>query len=87
MLKEIKNSHNLFHDLGWVTEVMGIILTESSDSGQSRKGSRELISMQDSEISISDWQVSPASLDIAKHEAMSWAVHWLHTESLSLNFC
>lgn len=42
--------------------------------------------MQNTKISVSDWELSISSLLVSKHEAMSWAVHWFHTKALVFNF-
>jgi len=40
--------------------------------------------VQNTEIGVSEWQLSVSSLGVSEHEAMTWAVHRLHTESLIL---
>ena len=65
---------------------MCIILTESPDSCQTTQSSRNFISMKNTEIRESYWQFFVGSLLVSKHQAMSWAVHWLHSETSVFSF-
>ena len=58
---------------------MGIVLLEPSDSCQPRQGTFELVSVQNPEISHSDWQVSVRSLVKIEHYAVTRTVHWLQS--------
>ena len=65
---------------------MSIVLTESPDSGQATQGSRDFISVENTEICESDWQFFVGSLLVSEHQAMGWAVHWLDSITLVLSF-
>jgi hypothetical protein len=64
---------------------MGIILLEPSNTGQTRKGAGDFISMQHAKVSVSNWEVSETSDLVVKHKAMAWAVHRFHSETLAFN--
>ena len=85
MVQKVEHGEDLVHNLVRRAEVVGIILLESSDSGESRQGSTNLVSMKHSEISESHGQLSISSQLITKHQTVGWAVHGLHAESLILN--
>jgi len=72
-------------DLISSAEDMAIVLLESSNSGQSRKSTTQLISMKHTKITISNWKVLITPTHSIKHKAMSWTVHWLNSEHLFLN--
>lgn len=58
VIEEIKDSHNFVREGFHRAENVSIILLESSDTSQAGQSSRDFISMQDTEITVPDWQVS-----------------------------
>lgn len=64
---------------------MRIILLESSHASQSSEGTRELVTVENTEISNSPWELSVRTLSVAESETVTGAVHWLETEILLLN--
>lgn len=61
MEKKIKHKHDFILNLVHGTEVMCIILLESSDTGQTRKSTLNFIPMKDTKICKSDWKISKGS--------------------------
>lgn len=41
--------------------------------------------MEHTKFSEADWHISVRTDFVLEHEAVTWAVHWLHTETLTLN--
>lgn len=64
---------------------MGIVLAETTYTGETRKCTRKFVSMKYAEIRESERKLAVRSKLIVEHEAVTWAVHWLHSESLVLN--
>lgn len=85
VVKEVKNVSNLISDLIIGAENVSIVLLETTDTGEAGKGTGNLVSVQHTEISEPDWHVSVGSDVVIEHEAMSRAIHWLHTETVTLN--
>lgn len=64
---------------------MSIVLLEPSNSGKTRKSSTDLVSMENSEVSHSQRKFSVRSNRAVEHEAVTRAVHGLHSEALILD--
>lgn len=64
---------------------MSVILLESSDSGQTREGARDLVTVENTEIGKSKGQVPVGADLVIKHYAVGRAVHRFHAETLTLN--
>ena len=86
IIQEIQAPHDFLHDLFWHAENVSIILLEPSHSGQPSQSATDFISVQHSEVSISDRQFSVRPDSAVKHQAMAWTIHGLHSESLILDF-
>lgn len=68
------------------TKDMCIILLEPPHSGQTGKGTRKFITVDDSEIGNPPWELSVASLAVSKKQAVPWAVHRLESIFILLYF-
>lgn len=58
---------------------MCIILLETTDSGETRESTVDFISVEDSEVSVSEREISVGSLDGVEHETMSGTIHGLES--------
>jgi hypothetical protein len=67
------------------TEDVCIILLETTDSGKTRQGTRELVAVQHTEIGHPPWQVLVSDVRVGKDLAVSGAVHGLQAISLLLD--
>lgn len=86
VVQEIQTAKHFSHNVLWGAENMSIILTESSNSGETWESTRDFISVEDTEVRESEWQLSVWSDGWIEHQTVTWAVHGLHTETLSLYF-
>jgi len=64
---------------------VSVILLESSDSGKTREGARDLITVENTKIGKSKRQISVGADLVIKHYAVGRAVHRFHAEALTLN--
>ena len=64
---------------------MSIVLLETAHTGKTRKGTRELVTVEDTEISHAPWQVLVVDVGVAKDLAVTGAVHGLHAILLLLD--
>lgn len=85
MVKEVEAAHDFVHKLLGHAEVVSIVLAEPSDTGETREGSGNLVSMEDTKVSEPNRHVSVGADLIVEHQAMSGAVHRLHSEALLLH--
>ena len=65
---------HLFHR----AEDVCVILLEASHASETREGTACLISMQNSEVGHSNWQLTVRALSRAEDQAVAWAVHRLN---------
>lgn len=66
--------------------MMGIILLESPNPGQTRKGSGQFVSVQSTKISKSNREFSKRSEMFSKHKAMTRTIHGFHSKALIFYF-
>jgi hypothetical protein len=85
VIKEVKDTKDFSHDLGGHAEDVGVILLESAHTSETRESTSDLISVEDTEVSVSDWQLFIGADSVIEHETMAGAIHGLHTETLGLN--
>ena len=66
-------------DLVNLAENMSVVLLESTDSDQTAESSRNLVSVKDTKVSISDRQITIRVNTVREHDCVGWAVHGLET--------
>lgn len=79
MLKEVKCFEDFVANVLRLAENMSIVLLEATNTNQTTKCARDLISMEHTKVSIPQGQVSVADDSVLKKNAMSGAVHRLQT--------
>jgi hypothetical protein len=85
VIKEVKHSQDLLHDLLRCAEDVSIILLETSHTGETREGTSDLVTVENTEVTKPDGQLSVGSDGVVEHQAMARAVHRLHAETAVLN--
>lgn len=78
--EEISKTYLLRH-----TEVMGIVLLEPSNPGQSRQSPAELVSVQDTKVGHSNRKFPVTTIPRRKYQTMTGAVHRLESELFLLD--
>ena len=63
---------------------MRIILLEATHTRKSMQGTTDLVSVQNTKVTVPDRKVSVRADGVVEHEAMAGAVHGFDTESLVL---
>jgi len=84
VFEEVERLHHFVHELLWGAEDVSIVLLETTNAGKARQGTGDFVSMQHAKVSQSKRQLSVRSEFVVEHEAVSWTVHWLHSEALVL---
>ena len=85
VIKEVEDTKDFSHDLVRHAEDVGIILLEPADTSETRESTSDLISVEDTEVTVSDGQLFVGADSVIEHEAMARAVHGLHAKALRLN--
>jgi hypothetical protein len=85
VFKEVEDTKDFSHDLVRHAEDVGIILLEPADTSETRKSASDLISVEDTEVTVPDGQLFVGADSVIEHEAMARAVHGLHAKALRLN--
>mmetsp|Transcript_4921 Transcript_4921/g.7413 ORF Transcript_4921/g.7413 Transcript_4921/m.7413 type:complete len:275 (-) Transcript_4921:418-1242(-) len=82
---KIESPEDLFLDLIFTAVDVSIILHKTSDTGESSQCTAQLVSVQDTKVGQTKWQVTVRADGIAKYETMSGTVHWFHGPLSSFN--
>lgn len=79
MHEEVKGVVHFLGDLVGSTEDVSIVLLEATNTDQTTKGSRNLVSVEDTEVGIPEGKVTVTVDTVLEHDAVSGAVHRLET--------
>jgi len=64
---------------------MSIVLLELAHTSQTSESTRSFVTVKNTKISNSPWQVSVGAIPVTEHETVARAVHWLESKLLLLN--
>jgi hypothetical protein len=76
---------NFLLDLSLSTEDVGIVLHETTDSGQTSESTGGLVTVQNTEVGNAHGQLAVAAVTVTEEQAVAGAVHGLECPLLLLD--
>ena len=80
VLQEVETPTNLILNLRGTAEDVSIILLETTDTGESSEGTRELVAVEHSEIGPANGKVTVRAVGASEHDTVAGTVHGLESE-------
>jgi len=78
-LDEVKHASDLLLDLVGTTEDVGIILDETTHTGQTVKGAREFVTVENTKLGETKRKLTITACTVLEHQAVAGAVHRLQS--------